>query len=50
MGCESGLVSVGARENLIYEENKGFVPLLTNFNRERFIICAGMKSRMSTRE
>jgi len=28
-------------ENLIYEENKGFVPLMTNFNRERFIICSG---------
>ncbi len=29
-------------DNLIYEENKGFIPLMTNFNRERFIICAMM--------
>jgi len=29
-------------ENLIYKENMGFVPLMTNFNRERFIICTGM--------
>eukprot|EP00485_Elphidium_margaritaceum_P010880 CAMPEP_0202691732 /NCGR_PEP_ID=MMETSP1385-20130828/6367_1 /ASSEMBLY_ACC=CAM_ASM_000861 /TAXON_ID=933848 /ORGANISM="Elphidium margaritaceum" /LENGTH=408 /DNA_ID=CAMNT_0049347177 /DNA_START=36 /DNA_END=1262 /DNA_ORIENTATION=+ len=31
-------------ENLIYKENMGFVPLMTNFNRERFIICSNLVS------
>ena len=35
---------VVSKDNIIGELNKGFVPLMTNFNRERFIICSGLMS------
>jgi alkylation response protein AidB-like acyl-CoA dehydrogenase len=35
-------------ENLIGEENRGFLVIMTNFNSERMFMAAGMEARVAS--